>query len=215
VPAPQPGVAPVPAQPSGEPTPGISEGNPFAQLGQAVRANRSALETQLASQIKFTEEEMGEFHEAPEKFLPKLVAKIQLDMVENTFGVMAQQIPVAVSGVMALERQNVKYEDAFYNRWPQLKKGNPQHESVIMQIGRAYVQANPKADLQTRMTHIGAQAVVALNLLPSVTAPPQAAVTPPAPAFSPAGNGSGAPAPSQKQLEGWELFDQQFGNFDT
>jgi hypothetical protein len=180
-----------------------------------VRANRSALEAQLASQIKFTEEEMGEFHEAPEKFLPKLVAKIQLDMVENTFGVMAQQIPVAVSGVMALEKQNVKYEDAFYNRWPQLKKGDPQHESVIMQIGRAYVQANPKADLQTRMTHIGAQAVVALNLLPSVTQAPAAPVVPPTPAFSPAGNGSGAPSPQTKQLEGWELFDQQFGNFDA
>jgi hypothetical protein len=207
--------APVPVAPAATPTPQAAapDGNPFAQLGQAVRANRAALEAQVAAQQTFTPEQIQEFHEAPEKFLPKLVAKIQLDMVENTFGALAQQIPVAVSSVMAIERESAKLEDAFFGRWPQLQKGNPQHQAVIEHIGRAYVQANPQSTPEQRRVNIGAQAVVALNLIPPAAPQATPQMVAPAAPFSPASNGAAAPV-AAKPLEGWELFDQQLASMD-
>lgn len=197
------------------PIPAASEGNPFVQLGQAVRSNRAALEAQVAGHYKFTDEQIQEFHTDPGPFLGKLMARIHLDAVENMFGVMAQQMPVAVSGVMAVERENTRLEDAFFTKWPQLDRRNPQHQQVISQIGRAYVQVNPSADVNARIQNIGAQAIVALNLLPAMQAQVQPQVAPTA-AYSPVANGGGAAPPQQrKQLEGWEAFDNEFGSFDS
>lgn len=205
----QQGQQPAPAKAAVE-APKVPKPGEFAELAQAVQEQRTALEGSLAEAYTPSEKQMEEFHIEPQKVLGRLAARIHLEIVQNTLGVLAQNIPSAVNGVIEARQTHDKLEDTFYKEWPQLKREDAAHSGVVMQIARAYAQANANVDSKTRIRQIGAQAMVALNLLPTqpVAAPVAAPVK--QPAFAPAANsGSAAPAPAQ-QLQGWEAIDASF-----
>ena len=187
----------------------------FAELAQAVQQQRTALEGSLAELYAPNEKQMEEFHTEPQKVLGKLAARIHMEIVQNTLGVLAQNIPSAVNGVIEARRVHDGYEADFYKQWPQLNKDDAAQKNVVMQIARSYAHTNPSSDNKTRIRQIGAQALVALNLLPTVA--PAAPVAPVVQqqAFSPAGQSAAAtPQTAPKQLQGWEAIDASFEEAD-
>jgi hypothetical protein len=169
----------------------------------------------LAEMYVPNEKQMEEFHTEPQKVLGALAARIHMEIVQNTLGVLAQNIPGAVNGVLEARKVHEGYEDAFYKQWPQLKADDAAQKNVVMQIARSYAHANPTADNATRIRQIGAQAMVALNLLPA--AAPAAPVAPVVQqqAFSPAGQAAAAtPQVAPAQLKGWEAIDASFEEAD-
>lgn len=211
------GQQPAPTQQPAAEEPKTPKPGEFAELAQAVQQQRTALESSLADMYAPNEKQMEEFHTEPQKVLGKLAARLHMEIVQNTLGVLAQNIPSAVNGVIEARSLHDGYENEFYKQWPQLKSDDPAQKNVVMQIARAYAHANPQADSKTRIRQIGAQAMVALNLLPTQApaAAPAAAPVQPAPvqpqAFAPAGQAAAATAPAvPKKLEGWEAIDASY-----
>jgi len=191
--------------------PQVPKPGEFAELAQAVQQQRAAIEGSLAEMYAPNEKQMEEFHTEPQKVLGALAARLHMEVVQNTLGVLAQNIPSAVNGVIEARTLHDKYESAFYDQWPQLSKDDAQQKNVVMQIARSYAHANPTADANTRIRQIGAQAMVALNLLPAAppVAPPVAPVQ--QQAFAPAGQAAAAtPQAAPTQLKGWEAIDASF-----
>lgn len=195
--------------------PKVPKPGEFAELAQAVQQQRTALEGSLAELYAPNEKQMEEFHTEPQKVLGKLAARIHMEIVQNTLGVLAQNIPSAVNGVLEARTLHDGYESAFYKQWPQLNKADAAQKNVVMQIARSYAHTNPSANSETRIRQIGAQALVALNLLPAAAPAPVAAPVVQQQAFAPAGQASAAtPQVAPAQLKGWEAIDASFEEAD-
>jgi hypothetical protein len=208
-PAVAPAAAPVaqPATTPQQPTPAASPSDVFGSLQQQVQAQRAQIEPLLANLYTPNEAEMEEFHTAPEKVIGKALAKLHMEVVQNTLATLAQHQPAAVAGIMKAQEKHKELENQFWTQWPQLDRNNPAHQQVVMQTGAGYVRANPNADGATRMKHIGAAAIVALNLLPAA-APPVGGQTPVvAQPFAPAAAGQATPPPGGPELNGWAAVD--------
>ncbi len=213
---PTPTPAPVVATPPVTPTPGepvapapAAEPTPTEAPAtvEQLRANydqyRKDAEDVLATQhYALTEEQTAELATDPEalgKLIPRLAARVYMDAVTGTLGQVLQHLPQAVE--QALQTRNVasSSEEKFFEMWPQLK--DPTHRDTIGQLGVAYRQVHPLATPEEFTKNVGAQAMLALQLMPGApVAPPTTngsgvpvvaaapTVTPtPAPAFAPAG----------------------------
>ena len=212
---PTPTPAPVVATPPVTPTPGepaapapAAEPTPtdapltVEQLRTNYDQYRRDAEDVLATQhYALTEEQSAELATDPEalgKLVPRIAARVYMDAVTGTLGQVLQHLPQAVE--QALQTRNVasSSEEKFFEMWPQLK--DPIHRDTIGQLGVAYRQVHPLATPEEFTKNVGAQAMLALQLMPGASAAPPATngsgvpvvaaapvTPPPAPAFTPAG----------------------------
>lgn len=177
--APQAPVPPTPQAPV-EPQVAAPQARPeqmFQHLEQEVAKNREVFEKALQEQVyKLSEGEQEELRENVEVAVPKLMARMHVNVVQNMLATIAQQLPQVVGGLVQARTRSAERENSFYQRWPQLNR--EQHGDTVKQLARSFMHANPQADFDTAVRMIGAQALVALNLpmgTPNAPAQPAAA----------------------------------------
>jgi hypothetical protein len=162
---------------------------------------------EISSRYSFSEEEAEALREEPEKVLPKIVGKLYVDVFDGVYAAVAQALPILVHTINQQASMVQRSEQQFYERWPALRTAD---RGRVVQIVKAFRQANPTAPLDRVIEDAGASAHIALGIpLPSAApnaSAPQAPSRPPMPAMPGA---SAAPLPGNKQLSIWEEFASQ------
>jgi hypothetical protein len=154
--------------------------------------------------------------------VPKLLAKALVKSQQATLSQMARMMPVMIQRQTVALRENAKHEDAFYSRWPDIKKD--QHGPLVQRYAAVFRQMHPNATPAEMIEQLGPMvmmsAKIAPTLQPAGVAPGAAPVNPmakpvapgapngrppPPNAFVPAGAGP-VSASTPPQLEPWEAM---------
>jgi hypothetical protein len=121
-----------------------------------------------------------------------------------------QQLPRALESIQTTQKLRTEREDQFYSRFPKLKEHKPAVEGIL----RAYVQANPAANLEQVIAQVGAMSMVSLGLVQDA-APTPTPTPAPTPTFTPnAPAGGGGPIPRAPQKGVWESLAEEFSQED-
>lgn len=191
------------------------------QQAASPEANRDALReqalTEVESHFQLQEDEVEEFRDDPNRVLPKMFAKVYMDIFDSLMQGMQQQLPQAVQFVTQQQADHNEQVNQFYQVWPQLN--TDALRPVVDRVAEAYTAVNPNVPQGQRIREIGAQAWIAAQLpLESLNAHvsqfdrSSQQEAPAAPAFrKPAGNGG---APAQERLtaapkNAWDEFVEE------
>jgi hypothetical protein len=166
-----------------------------------------------------TPEEKEAVGEKMAQLLPRLAARVHLDVYDAAVRTLFSQLPGAVLAFEHQRTQMTAAEDVFYEKWPDLK--DTKHREAVSRIAKAYRTAYPDASMEQAIEDVGLIARQKLGLQSSKTVSPKAnagnghvsrearrEVLPP----SPAGAGSAHPtSPKTKnvfeELAEFELED--------
>lgn len=163
---------------------------------------RTKAEEELVSTFQLTEEQADALVEEPNKVLPQMMAKLYLDSYTSVMQAVQQQMPQMVQAVIAQSQAAQDTENSFFQAWPQLSK--PEYKDTLDRIADTYRAVNPKANAETMIKEVGAQAWVALQLpIDELMAHTAAVQKPPAAPAKPTGRlpaGPGNPTISSKQV---------------
>jgi len=207
VPAPTPPAAPVaaPAEPA-PPSPALPA-EPTPPTMDEVRAtyqeNRKALETQIATNVyNLSEEQVQRLDDGDATIIPELAARVYMDAVTGSVAHMITYLPQMIQEVLAGRDAHQEWTDKFYTANPSLDKAA--HGAVVDRLGASYRSMYPQASPEEFIRDVGAQAMVAMKVLPGngqdAPTPVVQAPVPKTPPFSPASaGGGGAPAASGPQ----------------
>lgn len=127
----------------------------------------------------------------PETILPKLAAKVHMEVLESSMRAMQAMMPVMMQQITANTERNNSAKSLFTSVNPDLV--DPQYEPAIMQLGQVFRNVNPTATPDEAARAIGALVRSALGIAPGVAVQPQApapAYVPPTP-FTPSRGGPG------------------------
>ena len=186
--------AEVPPQPSAQPAPAQPE-QPADY--QAWRQNR---ETELASTLyAINEADAQALLTEPETVLPRMAARMHMEVMESTMRALQSVLPQAIQGYTQHEQANTQAKQFFTGVNPDL--ANPAYEPYILQFGEVYRKVNPTAGPEEAAKAIGALVRSALGIAApqqGIAPPPQQVSQPATPVpFTPArGSGTGNPAPT-------------------
>lgn len=114
-----------------------------------------------------SEEDMARLDTEPQEFIPRLAARIYLDAVSAAISQVVNYLPRMVRQVNEQDAVNSQSENAFFERWPDLK----QHQQKVIAIGQTYRQMNPQATAEQFINEVGAAAMVSLRLDPAGKTP--------------------------------------------
>lgn len=205
---------PAPVQPAAPPEPvaqapeAAPATTPPAENIQEVFTDwRTKTEDLLAQHhYALSAEDMARLDTEPQEIIPRLLSKVYLDAVSASISQVVQYLPQMVRQVNEQHAVNSQSENAFFERWPDLK----QHQQTVISIGQVYRQRNPQATAEQFINEVGAAAMVSLRLDPSkgqapASQPAQAAPFVPA-AQSPQGGAPKAAPPSNIFTQ----LDQEF-----
>lgn len=180
-PAPVAPVQPVveqPAQPPVVQQPQVAPVEPVAAPTQPptreeILQRRNSLVDQIATSYTISDEDKALLTTEPEKVLPKLAAKIAVDVYDMVRDTMAAQLPRFIEEHTQARTASEGVGKQFLERWPALS--DPKHAPAVMRIARAYRQLNPSVPNEQAIDEIGAQAYVALRIPFTQQATPAAA----------------------------------------
>ena len=207
-----------PAQPA--PAPGLTEAQ-IQQLQQQQQTQtfeqvRDQQIQQLADNHYALDEEAVELLSTePEKVFARGLSRVFMDAVQATTQQLVQALPGLVQGLQSQQEENTRYEDVLYQFWGSRGFDLREHESDLASAGAAYRMSNPSASADEIIQQIGAQVILAKQIVPVALQGGQAGVQPPhgAPPPQPAPFQSGAAAPgvlgTQPALEGYAAVDEQ------
>lgn len=151
----------------------------------------------LEKQFALSEDEATQMMTAPQEVVPKLLAKVFMNVYDAVTHGMVQNLPNIIRNV---QQQEVAIEDSrktFYGAWPKLDP--VKHGPTVARIAAVYGQLNPNATPEEIIRDVGAQAMFALKIpveaetVDEVPAPAPAA----RPGFRPAGGTPAARSPGQ------------------
>ena len=168
-----------PAQPT-EPAPAAATpaqpAVPPEQTPEARRAveqqRREVFTQQLEKQYEVPEAQRAEINVNPAALLPKLAARLHVEVLEATTQGLAAVIPQIVEQVIERRNSTMEAERAFYSAWPQLKRDNPQHHQTVQNLLGTIVAMNPRISRQDAIKQAGAAALVALGIPYDQSPPP-------------------------------------------
>ena len=152
----QPTAPPSPAQPPVQPQP------PFDPAAfAAVRATeRAKVKASIAGSFQLSQEQRDAWALEPEKVVPELMAEAQLQTYEMVFNTIYGLLPSLVGQHLQVHAAQASGEQEFFSKFPALKDAD---QSVLMQYGRAYRQANPQATREQFITAVGTMVSHALG----------------------------------------------------
>lgn len=181
-PAPETQPEPVQQKPEVPETPAPSQ--------EELAEQRKNLEADLArTMYAMTDEENDAMLLSPKDVMPKMAAKLHVEILNATVNGVLPHIPRIVQMQMKQAEQNADIQTRFYEKWGKLKG----HEETVQRVAAMYAQLNPTADAEQTIKDIGVQAMLMLGLpLDEVTAVPETPAAAPAPA--PAAAAISAPA---------------------
>ena len=97
------------------------------------------------------------------KILPKLAARMHLEMQASILQSVAAHVPQVVNQSLTFKRKAEDLETSFFGRWPELKGKD---EKVIISTIQAYRQVNPSVAEKELIERAGALAMLHLGLNP-------------------------------------------------
>jgi len=213
--------APAPAaEPAAAPAPASTE--PVAPAPVAPSASneeysawRESRLSQLEQVYALDQEAANAMLTEPETVLPKLAAKVHMEVLENSMRAMQAMVPVMMQQIQHHTEVNSRAKNLFTSVNPDL--ADPRFEPAIMQLGTVYRNVNRNAPPEEAARAIGNLVRAALGIAAPAqgmaSAAPQAPVQAPAAPFAPArgaGGGSMPAAPSNP----FEMLAQEFLNDD-
>lgn len=154
-----PEVAPA-EPPAVEPPP--AQETPAAQplTKEQIAELRGQFEAKLVESYAISEEDSLALQTEPEKVLPKMAARLHLEVLDAVMGQLQQALPRYIESYAVTTTKDVQAKNEFFSAWPELQ----QYESQVLQMGQMFNAMNPKADPQTRIKRIGELTMAALGL---------------------------------------------------
>ena len=166
--------------------------------------DRVKYEAELEKYFAFSEEDAEKLRDAPDEVIPKLAAKLYLDIYQTVTNGMYKVMPQVVTAVTEQKQAREALTKSFYGKWPDLNK--PEYAKVIATVSATYANLKPQATTEEVLQEVGEMAMAALKLgvTPSVEIPP--VETPPP--FTPATPGGGATPPPATPPQADNVFTQ-------
>lgn len=144
-------------------TPGVLSNEEAAKLYGEWRGQTEEL---LASHhYRLDEKQVEELNANPAAIIPKLMSKVYMDSISAAFQQFTQYLPRMVGQVIEQRNSMNTAEKAFFDRWPALLD----KRDTVLRLGGAYRASNPTASMEDFINEVGAQAMVALRLMPVST----------------------------------------------
>ena len=207
---------PTPVQPEVPATPPVAP-QPQApvqpEVPQQPQISRQEQRQQYVSSLEqayaMSDEDAQQMLVEPEKVLPRIAARLHVDIVDTVIAAVMGNLPNALNAIQSQAKVTSEAEDSFYQAWPQLK--NPTYQKTVYDAVAAYRALNPSAPKEDVIRAAGLQALIQLRL----PIPPellQQQTPPAAPAsFTPAAPGSGvAPSSPQGEQNPFVQLSQEF-----
>lgn len=191
---------------------------PKGATPEEIAVKRQALVDDVAGRYSLSEEQADQLSTNPNKVLPQMVGELYADIYDAVVSTMRTQIPGMIQQFSTYREQVSEGENAFFTRWPELKK-KPEYSQDVQTIAATYRQLNPHVSREQFIEEVGAMAMWKLGLAgqASATLPTEPApAAPPEPRqgrFVPAAPGASAtaarqsPAPSGDAAMYAELAD--------
>lgn len=156
---------------------------------------------QLEQYYAMGEEDALALATEPEKVLPKLAARLHMQVMQNVQAQMAQTMPNVLKTVQEATVRESKAKEEFFSAWPELRGS----EAQVLQAGMLYRQMNPTASPQEAIEGIGriVMAATGKQRVAGGGTPPAATRQQPAAPFKPAA-GVGGAQHQPKQKTAWE-----------
>lgn len=166
----------------------------------------------LEKAYSMTEEDALAFQTEPELVLPKLAAKLHMDIAKDVMNGLKSVMPEMIQQLSLRTAAEEKAKNTFYEANPDLN--DPKLVPYIMQCGQLFRSVNKDAPADQAVVLIGNMVRQALGMPPlnknpevpevqtPVTSIPQT-VAKPHP-FSPSRGGGGAAVPAAQPLSTWE-----------
>jgi len=197
-PAQQEEPAPVQQPPLEAQAPAPTQG-PQALTPEALAKARNDAIQRIAQRFTFTDEERESLREEPEKVLPSLAARLQVETYEMVLAALHSVLPTLIGQAIQGHQVAQTTHSKFLERWPELK--DPRYEPVIREVATQYRKAFPNATPEDAIEDIGRIAMRKLGIKPK--SPEQKArPTSPSPrSYVPAGRGAASSAQPAKKPE--------------
>lgn len=192
-PAPSPVTEPAPAAavaPAPEPSPAAA---PAPAVD--VQKLRNDEHVRLTKAYALTEDMARQVMVEPEKVLPEMFARVQMNTAEMVASHIYASLPALIQQHLQVGTVAQQNERQFFDTWPELAK-KPEYRATVENAIRTYRQLNPKATKEEVVRASGLAAMITLRLpLPqNLFVEPPAPVAP-APSFAHAAPAASAPAP--------------------
>ena len=166
---------------------------------------RGDAEELLATQhYALTEEQAEEFDSDIGKAIPKLAARLHMEVMQQSVAMIAGLLPKIMANVNQAQTVEAQRETEFFKEWPELTG----HRDQVERLGRVYYQLNPQATFTEFMRDVGAQVAVSQKVDLS-SRQPAVAETPKPTAHKPlsASGGPGVTTPGKKLGTFEQLFE--------
>lgn len=204
-PTPEPVAAPAAELDSPAPTPNAT--GPISP--EQVQKWRSEAIDKLAGQYAIDDATRAQLEEAPATVIPRLLARLHVDMVDTMYRVISQAVPNIVRQQATAQDSHRSFTTKFGERWPQLKS----HYGKVNDILKVHRQLNPSDSEADLIEKVGLQASVMLKLPIASSgqmAVPSVASVAPALTFTPASpaGGSRATASTPSRTVWEELIEE-------
>jgi len=183
-----------------EPAPAQQEAQaPPALTPEALAKARNDAIQRIAQRFTFTDEERESLREEPDKVLPSLAARLQVETYEMVLAALHSVLPTLIGQAIQGHQVAQTTHSKFLERWPELK--DPRYEPVIREVAAQYRKAFPNATPEDAIEDIGRIAMRKLGIKPK--SPEQKArPTSPSPrSYVPAGRGAASSAQPVKKPE--------------
>ncbi len=216
----EPTPAPTPAAPAeaaSPATPDVPE--ELAAPAPAPSANpteyaawRTAKVSQLEAEYALDEASAQALLTEPELVLPKLAAKVHMEVLEHSMQAMQAMVPVMMKQLQQHTEVESRARNLFASINPDL--ADPRYENAIMQFGQVYRKVNPTAPADEASRAIGNLVRAALGVAAPAPMgnPPPPVVQAPAQPFIPARGAGGGAVPVSSNP--YELLASEFLNDD-
>lgn len=189
-------VAPVAQVPQSAPPPQTQGSAPAELPSPEVYQNwRAGRLGELEQHYTFTEDESAALLTEPELVLPKLAAKVHMEVLENSMRAMQAMVPLVMEQYQQHTQVETSAKSLFSTINPDLV--DPRFEPVILQLGATYRQMNRTAGPEEASRAIGNLVRAALNMqsFQPQQSPQGSAPAPVAAPFAPVRGGGGGSRP--------------------
>lgn len=132
------------------------------QTPEQLAEMRMAAEEQLTTYFALSDEDAEKLIERPQEVLPKLAAKVYLDVYDAVMKGVQTVLPQMVVGLQRQKEVESRAESAFYDKWKGLN--TQQGRELVNRLGMMYRQLNPRANLDQFIQDVGLQASIQLRL---------------------------------------------------
>lgn len=213
-------VTPPASEPASQPTPVEPVSTPAPEVPMATAEQYTAWRNdrmgQLEQQYALDEASATALLTEPEKVLPKLAAKVHMEVLENAMRAMQAMVPVMVQQISTHTQVETKAKSLFTQVNPDL--ADPNLEPIIIKLGSAYREVNRTAPPDVAAKAIGNLVRAALGIAAPQQSVPATPAAPAAPApvvpFTPARGAGGASSPAGVPSNPYEALAMEFLNDD-